>query len=165
MDHLKKKREYIQWFLNFRLKKMRSARLLAKMSHTPEVLERVEFVENISNKENALLVSAKGTASFPFICRVKGSYYSQPLEAFKAMMTLPKESTICVCLEHPHRPSPTNENSTEEDEVNDQMVQELQYIWQSLARQEILYEIDHALDKKDSEEFYRLLEKLRRIEK
>ncbi len=164
MNQLKYKQEYIQWFLNFRLKKLRISRLLLKISQTPQLLERVTFVDDITDRDNALLVSARGTEAFPYICRVDGIYYNQPQEAYKAMLDLPEDEPIYLCLVCPTRPVLPKDGTSRDQAVDDGLVQNLQFIWQRLARQQILHEIDQALDKKDQEEFFRLIEKLRRIE-
>ncbi|WP_366924176.1 YpiB family protein [Metallumcola ferriviriculae] len=166
MNKLKYRQEYIQWFLNFRLKRMRASRLLLKISQNPQLLEQVVFTDDISDKDNALQIAAKGTSAFPFICRIDGMHYSQSLEAYRAMLNLPHDEYIHICLAYPDRPSLPEESVhvNIEADVDGEMVQNLQYIWQHLARQEILNEIDHALDRKDHDEFYRLISKLRRIE-
>lgn len=163
MNSVKQKKDYIHWFLNFRLKKAKAARLLLNLSHTPHLLNQVVFVNDISGKDNSILVSARGTSTFPFICRVNGLYYSDPEDAFEALLHLPEKKKLYLCLSYPERPA-TPELLAEDSEVDDEMVKSLQAIWQKLAREEIMQEIDAALDNNDKEEFLRLTQKLKRID-
>lgn len=164
MNQLRYKQEYIQWFLNFRFKKVRAARLLLKICQNPQLLEQVVFTDDITDKDNAIMVSAKGSDTFPFICRVQGMYYNLLQDAYKALLDLSASDNIYVSLVYPTRPTLPGEEVSNPEDVDDEMVQNLQHIWQNLARQEILHEVDKALDRKDQDAFHRLIQKLRRIE-
>ncbi len=162
MNQVKQKRDYVRWFLNFRLKNPKAAKLLINISRTSHILDQVTFVDDITSKNNALLISARGTSTFPFLCKINGLYYSSPDDILETISQLPENEPLYICLAHPERPVIPEFLDTNMT-VDDGMVKSLQQIWLNIARKEILQEIDMALDKNDEQEFLRLTRKLRQI--
>ena len=162
MNKVKQKRDYVRWFLNFRLKNPKAAKLLINISHNSHILDQVIFVDDITANNNALLISARGTRTFPFLCKINGLYYSNPDDILEIINQLPENEPLYICLAYPERPV-IPELLDINSAVDDDMVKSLQQIWLNIAQKEILQEIDIALDKNDKKEFVRLTRKLRQI--
>ena len=134
-------REFIEWFLRSRELKYEPARkLLHYLVDNPDLLQRVEFVEDIVSFQNAALISAKEAPTHPFLFRWRGRVRYNVDDALNDLKSaLPVRFRIWLSFDpaagKPPAPSP----------------------------QELMDRIDEALDRRDREAFQRLSRKFREL--
>lgn len=132
-------REFIEWFLRTReLKHEPARRLLEYLLENRELLQRVEFVEDIVSFQNAALISAKDAATHPFLFRWRGRVRYDVDEALADLKSaLPVRFRLWLSFDpgvgKPAAPSP----------------------------EELMTLIDEALDRRDREAFERLSQEFR----
>lgn len=157
------KAEAIRSFLDQNQPKLPEARgflqfLLAK----EEILRRLELVDDLAPYPNAILVSAKGSGTYPFFYRRGDRVFHRTSQAVVELMKyVPGEVALCLSTTPP-----------EYDEEREAFMRQLAS-WQNellLAdflrlqkRQALLSEIDHALAKRDMAAFERLSGELRNL--
>lgn len=127
-------REFIEWFLRTRELKYEPARkLLEYLMQNRQLLQRVEFVEDIASFQNAALISAKESQTHPFIFRWRGRVRYDVEEAMADLQsTLPVRFRLWLSFD-PALGRPLLPN-----------------------REELMDQIDQALDRGDREAFQRL---------
>lgn len=132
-------REFIEWFLRTRELKYEPARqLLEYLLENRELLQRVEFVEDIVSFQNAALISAKDAPTHPFLFRWRGRVRYDVEEALADLQSaLPVRFRLWLSFD-PGAGKP-----------------------QTPSREELMDLIDEALDRGDRETFDRLAQAYR----
>ncbi len=158
------KAELIRTFLDHHQPKLPEARgflqfLLAK----EEILRRIEIVEELDGCSNAILVSAKGSGTWPFFYRRGERFFHKTSQAVVELMKFVPES-LYLCLSTV--PGPWTEDQREFVNMlagwrNELFASELERL---NRRFELLYRIDEALASRDHDEFMRWTRELRKLE-
>lgn len=150
LDHYQPKLPEARGFLQF---------LLAK----EDILRRLEIVSDLSDARYAILVSAKGSGSFPFFYKRGDRYYHKTSQAVVELMKfVPERLALSLCTTPPGW-------SPERQEFLDTMSQWYEDVFDDemdkvLKRQTLLERIDHALASGDKGSFEQLSEELRRLD-
>lgn len=134
-------REFIEWYLRtYELKYEPARKLLEYLLQNRQLLQRVEFVEDIASFQNATLISAKDSLTHPFIFRWRGRVRYDVEEALADLhSTLPVRFRLWLSFD-PVVGRPVLPN-----------------------REELMDQIDQALDRGDRETFQRLAQEFRSI--
>ncbi len=155
---LKEKQDYLTWFLtNFPLKSPTAAKILYYISRNSYLLERVSFSKSLRQQPNSLLVSAKGSKTFPFVCKIDGVHYSDPEQIIYLLHNNPPDALICR-LALPESPACAFCSSQRRLKVVNSTKGQAPHLHR---RSSLLTAIDRALDQKNPVEFYRLSGKLK----
>ncbi len=84
------KKDYIRWFLKTqKLKREEARELLRFVLRSEELIARIDFVEDVTPYRDALLVSAQGTGTYPFLFRTNGQVIQDVKEAMKLLKGAP----------------------------------------------------------------------------
>lgn len=159
----KSKAEAIRHFLDHYQPKLTEARgflqfLLAK----EDILRRIEIVDDLADCRNAILVSAKGSGTWPFFYRRGDRFFHRTSQAVVELMKyVPEQIYLCLGTDGPAW-------SAERAELLDMLVHWRDEVFADeigrLARKhQLLGEIDLALDHGDHAGFMRLTEELRSL--
>lgn len=96
---LESKQQYIRWFMSrFALKRRDSRVILSFLLENEDVLSKVTFVENLSYLDNALLISAKGSTTYPFMFRYRGEFVYSSLVTLQRLVDLSDDDSVYVWL-------------------------------------------------------------------
>lgn len=156
------KKDYIYWFLkNFQLKKTDCTRLLQFIANNSYVLNKVNFTAHLQNHENALLISAKGADTYPFMCRINGVYYEDIDQIIHLLQYYPGISLYCR-ISVPATPACNFCHRSKRLAVK-KVVAKAKKINKQPSRQQLLQAIDEALDTNNQEAFLQLTKELRKI--
>ncbi len=176
---LESKQQYIRWFMStFALKRRDSRVILSFLLESEDVLTKVTFVENLSYVDSALLVSAKGSSTYPFMFRYRGEFIYSTLLTLQRLIDLDDADTIYIWLAYdPVSTSPDVQDVVQENPVvawrtraqrvarllirtvEDEMTELLQ------RKVELERLIDLALEQGDRSAFFRHTDELSLIEK
>ncbi len=134
-------KEFIEWFLRtYGLKYEPARKLLEYLLQNRQLLQRIEFVEDIASFQNAALISAKDSPTHPFIFRWRGRVRYDIDEALADLhSTLPVRFRLWLSFD-PGAGRPPLPN-----------------------REELMDQIDQALDRGDREAFERLAQEFKSI--
>ncbi|HEY8345826.1 MAG TPA: YpiB family protein [Symbiobacteriaceae bacterium] len=127
-----------------------------------EILRRIEIVPDISEYRHAILVSAKGSGTWPFLYRKGDRYYFKTSQAVVELMKfIPDRIGLCLSTQPPEW-SPEREEFLQtmarwHDEVFRDEVKRL------TKRQDLLDRIDEALASGDRRRFEELAAELRHL--
>lgn len=157
------KAEVIRAFLDQYQPKLPEARgflqfLLAK----EEILRRLEIVDDLTGIENAILVSAKGSGSWPFLYRRGNRFFHKTSQAVVELMKhVPEPLYLCLSTS-PSPWSPEQQDFLEQAQRwrDELFVDELARL---NRKHELLHRIDAALDCGDHELFMTLSDELRQL--
>lgn len=173
-NNLAEKRELIVWFLRTnRLKKPEAARILEFIKDNKSLLSRIEFSNKLSDKKNALLVSAVYTNTFPLDFRLNNITFGSVDEVIYQLKNNPPPKLFmwlsfatppsCILCSQSHKrqvkalPSPASI-------AHKMLVEAVKNVNRKEAkRKTLLLKIDQCLDEKDVQEFKRLTEELQRL--
>lgn len=173
-NNLAEKRESIVWFLRTnRLKKPEAARILEFIKDNKSLLSRIEFSNKLSDKKNALLVSAVYTNTFPLDFRLNNITFGSVDEVIYQLKNNPPPKLFmwlsfatppsCILCSQNHKrqvkalPSPASI-------AHKMLVEAVKNVNRKEAkRKTLLLKIDQCLDEKDVQEFKRLTEELQRL--
>lgn len=73
---LMKKKKFIDWFLEaYRLKTPETVKILEFIYKNESLLRCTHFVENVRCLPNAVIISAQGAETVPYLCRINNVYY------------------------------------------------------------------------------------------
>lgn len=159
----KSKADQIKAFLEQYQPKLSEARgFLQFMLSKEEILRRTELVSDLTGYECAILVSAKGSGTWPFLFRRGEKVYTKTSQAVVELMkSLPEHIALCLST----APPPW---SAERQEFLDMLARWHDEVFHEdlervTRRQELLRQIDHALDRGDRSLFEQLSAELRRM--
>jgi len=157
------KAETIRAFLDNHQPKLPEARgflqfLLAK----EDILRRLELVSDLSDHRYAILVSAKGSGTWPFFYRRGDRYFHKTSQAVVELMKfVPDQISLCLSTTSPNWTTERQEFldtlSRWHDEVFTGEVERIS------KRQNLLEKIDKALASGDRGSFEQLTEELREL--
>lgn len=157
------KAEAIRAFLDTHQPKLPEARgflqfLLAK----EDILRRLELVSDLNGCRHAILVSAKGSGTWPFFYRRGDRYFHKTSQAVVELMKfVPDQISLCLSVTPPEwseeRESFLRTLSAWHDEVFHEEIDRI------ARRQNLLDRIDLALSKGDRSSFEQLTEELRQL--
>ncbi|MFO7173671.1 MAG: YpiB family protein [Bacillota bacterium] len=157
------KAEVIRAFLDHHQPKLPEARgflqfLLAK----DEILRRLVIVDDLDGCEAAILVSAKGSGTWPFFYRYGNRFYHKTSQAVVELMKFVPEPLYLRLSTEPPPMTPEREEflrqlATWQEEIFMEEVRKIN------RRQELLSRIDAALAAGDRAAFMRYSEELRRL--
>lgn len=157
------KAETIRSFLEQHQPKLPEARgflqfLLAK----EDILRRLELVFDLTDHENAILVSSKGSGGWPFFYRRGDRYYHKTSQAVVELMRfVPEKIALCLSTAEPtwsaDRQDFLDTLARWHDEV---FADEIERV---TRRQTLLARIDEALTAGDRGSFDKLTEQLREL--
>lgn len=157
------KAEAIRHFLDHNQPKLPEARgflqfLLAK----EDILRRIELVDDLTGCRNAILVSAKGSGTWPFFYRRGERFFHRTSQAVVELMKyVPESIYLCLSCEPPEWSEDREELMAMLARWRDEIfAEELERL---CRRQQLLEEIDLALQDGDQNEFLRLSGELRRL--
>ena len=159
----KSKADQIKAFLEQYQPKLSEARgFLQFMLSKEEILRRTELVSDLMGYDCAILVSAKGSGTWPFLFRRGDKVYTKTSQAVVELMkSLPEHIALCLST----APPPWSEERQEFLETlarwHDEVFQE--DLERVTRRQELLRRIDEALDAGDRDTFAQLAAELRRL--
>jgi uncharacterized protein YpiB (UPF0302 family) len=90
------KKEFIYWFLtNHYLKWPHVSKLLYYLYNNESLLNRTLFSRYLSNQGDTLLISATGSKTFPFICKLRGRFYNDVDQIIDELRCNPPETLLC----------------------------------------------------------------------
>ncbi len=168
------KRELIIWFLRTnRLKKPEASRVLEFIRDNKNLLSRVQFTHKLSDKWDALLVSAVYTNTFPFDFRLNNVPYGSVDQVIHQLRTNPPKC-LYIWLSYASPPGCRLCSQSGRKQVqaklnpmslaNRLLVEAVRTVNQKESyRNVLLKKIDKALDEKNPEEFNRLSSELRKL--
>lgn len=155
------KAEAIRHFLDHNQPKLPEARgflqfLLAK----EDILRRIELVDDLTGCRNAILVSAKGSGTWPFFYRRGERFFHRTSQAVVELMKyVPESIYLCLSVEAPEwseeREALMVMLARWRDEVFGEEMERL------VRRHNLLSQIDAALQAGDEADFMRLSGELR----
>jgi uncharacterized protein YpiB (UPF0302 family) len=157
------KAEAIRWFLDHHQPKLPEARgflqfLLAK----EDILRRLEIVDDLAPCRHGILVSAKGSGTWPFFYRRNDRFFHRTSQAVVELMKfVPEQLYLCLSTAPPE----WDETRQEFLEMMSRWQEELfhEEIHRIERRQELLSAIDMALEHRDVDTFQRLTAELRHL--
>jgi len=171
---LAEKRELIVWFLRTnRLKKPEAARVLEFIRDSKTLLSRVQFTNKLSDKRDALLVSAVYTNTFPFDFRLDNVSYGSVDQVISQLKTNPPKR-LHVWLSYVSPPgcrlcsSSTRKQAqavpTPASAAHKMLVEAVRAVNKKESRRkDLLEKINQALDERNPREFNRLTAELRKL--
>ncbi len=114
---LEAKQQYIHWFMStFALKRRDSRVLLSFLLENEDVLARITFVENLSYVDSALLISARGSGTYPFMFRDRGEFVYSTLLTLQRLVDRDDDEPIYLWLAYdPSSASPDLLNVVQEN--------------------------------------------------
>jgi len=127
-----------------------------------EILRRLEIVSDISEYRHAILISAKGSGTWPFLYRKGDRYYFKTSQAVVELMKfIPDRIGLCLSNQPP-------EWSAERQEFLEMMAQWHDEVFHAevkrlTKRQNLLDRIDEALASGDRGRFEQLAAELRHL--
>lgn len=160
---IKSKVDVIRSFLECHQPKLPEARgflqfLLAK----EEILRRIEVVEDLDNCPHAILVSAKGSGTWPFFYRRGDRYFHKTSQAVVELMRfVPDQIALCLSATPPDWSQDRQEFLDRLALWHDEVFQD--ELMRLTRRQALLQQIDQALEKGDKGSFEDLTERLRQL--
>lgn len=161
---VRSKAEAIRSFLDHHQPKLSEARgFLQFLLAREEILRRLEIVEDLTGCTNAILVSAKGTGSWPFFYRRAGRFFNRTSQAVVELMKHVPEP-LYLCLSTDARPwDPEHEEfmamlARWREEAFDDEIDRLR------RKFDLLHQIDQALERGDQTSFMELTGELRQLE-
>lgn len=161
---LKAKVEVIRLFLEAHQPKLPEVRSFLQVLLTKEeILRRLELTDDLSEYRYAILVSAKGSGTWPFYYRRGDRYFYKTSQAVVELMKfIPDRIGLCLSTEPP-------EWSEEREEFLSQMATWYDEIFQDAVariarRNELLERIDGALASGDRSLFDQLATELRLLD-
>lgn len=160
---LKSKVDAVRSFLENHQPKLPEARgflqfLLAK----EEIIRRIEIVSDLSDCRHAILVSAKGSGTWPFFYRRGDRYFHKTSQAVVELMKfIPETIYLCLSTTPPEWSAERQEFlDLLSDWYDDVFHGELERV---TRRQSLLDRIDEALATGDKGSFEQLTEELRHL--
>lgn len=157
------KAEAIRLFLDQHQPKLPEARgflqfLLAK----EDILRRLEIVPELNDQRHAILVSAKGSGTWPFFYRRGDRYFHKTSQAVVELMKfVPEQIYLCLSAEPPEWSEDRQEFLDTLATWHDELFAE--EIDKVTRRQELLERIDKALAAGDRGSFVQLTHELRQL--
>lgn len=162
------KKDYIRWFLKTqRLKREEARELLRLLLRSEELIARIDFVEDVTPYRDALLISAQGTGTYPFLFRTNGQVVQDVAQAMDLLRDSPPVR-LKVWLSF----GKTAETQVESDDGTirllahaQQLLAELQdeYAERERLAGELMDQIHDALASGDREMFTKLSTEYRRV--
>ena len=173
-NSLAEKRELIVWFLRTnRLKKPEAARVLEFIKDNKTLLSRVQFTQSLSNKKDALLISAVYTNTFPFDCRMNNVSYglvdevihqlkqNPPLKLY-LWLSYASPPNCLLCTQSNRRKVPAKLNPA--TAAHRMLVDAVRAVNKKEARRKaLMLRIDECLDERNLHKFKELTEELHRL--
>ncbi|MHB8171330.1 MAG: YpiB family protein [Thermincolia bacterium] len=172
---LQKRRLISKFLRDYCPKDFRGQRVLELLLSCDCLLARVQLVENIRYMPNAMLVSAEGSQTFPFLCRLYDRYYdnldeirgillNNPPDVIFLWLSVDKELTCGLCGENLLVTSDTQAfvllkkfTQTLQDEL------EVEVLLKERVKGELMGHIDRALTTGNRELFNKLAEKYKKV--
>mgnify|MGYP001186271069 CR=1 FL=1 len=169
------KRSFVDWFLkNHELQKKECAWLLTYLMSEDKLLEKVRFVDDITNVHRSIVISAKGIKGLPFQFK-KGKIISSDVQkAFHDLRLNPDEDIFIKLIftkseQCPEYAAVCESIFSAQDRVRTNTLYSLladMVLDEALEKFEIkqLYaKIDRSLEKRDRETFLRLSQRLKQL--
>ncbi|AQS58751.1 YpiB family protein [Desulforamulus ferrireducens] len=174
-NSLAEKRELIVWFLRTnRLKKPEAARVLEFIKDNKTLLSRVQFTQNLSDKKDALLISAVYTNTFPFDCRINNVSFGSVDEVIHQLKHNPPNKlylwlsyvsppNCLLCTQANRRKASAKPNPAAV--AHRMLVDAVRAVNKKEARRKALMsKIDECLDERNFPKFKELTEELHRLD-
>lgn len=170
-NSLTEKRELIIWFLRTnRLKKPEATRVLEFLRDNKNLLSRVQFTNKLSDKKDALLVSAVYTNTFPFDFRLNSINYGSVDQVIHQLKTNPPKQ-LYIWLSYASPPVCRLCSRTGRKQVqalpnpmsvaHKLLVEAVRNVnYKESRRKTLLNKINRALDEKNHQEFTKLTAEL-----
>jgi len=160
----KSKADQIKAFLARHQPKLSEARgFLQFMLSKEEILRRTELVTDLSGAECAILVSAKGSGTWPFLFRRGDKIYTKTSQAVVELMkSVPEHIALYLSTEPPEWSEERQEFLNMLARWHDEVFRE--DVDRVTRRQELLRQIDEALERGDRGAFHQLAAELRRLD-
>lgn len=168
-DILYKKKKFIKWFLRtFGLKRLDSARLLEFILQRDDLLQNINFVEDVRHLPDAVIISALDTPTVNFLCRINNIYYENiddiiaalaynPPERIFMWLSFDRESFCSMCdlikQEDPEAKAKVFYHQVVK-KLEKEMAEHISTKEENKKR--LMEQIDDALDKSDKEGFMEL---------
>jgi uncharacterized protein YpiB (UPF0302 family) len=155
--------EAIRWFLEHHQPKLPEARgFLQFLLVKEDILRRLELVSDLTDAPCGILVSAKGSGTWPFLYRIGDKCYHKTSQAvIELMKAVPERIALCLSTAPPEW---TPERQVFLDMLaqwhNDLFTEEVTKI---VRRQALLDRIDEALASGDRGSFEQLAAELRQL--
>ncbi|RYD04189.1 hypothetical protein N752_15200 [Desulforamulus aquiferis] len=173
-NSLAEKRELLVWFLRTnRLKKPEAARVLDFIKENKNLLSRVQFTSKLSDKKDALLVSAVYTNTFPFDFRLNNINYGSVDQVIHQLkINPPKKLFIWLSYASPPGCKLCSRSGRKQVQgipnpmsmAHRMLVEAARNVnFKESRKKKLLSKIDRALDEKNQGEFTRLTAELRNL--
>ena len=167
------KKNFISWFVsNHALKRREALWILNYLLNHEILLKQIHFVERVDCTPKGMWFSTEKAPDESFYCYKAGSRFSNPEQAFHDIRLNSKEECyIEMEFEDAYLTMvkfgilEKNPFYEEESSSNEEVHQALTEIQLSVLKQEILTQIDQALEKGNQELFIKLTEQLKELEK
>lgn len=161
---LKAKVEVIRLFLEAHQPKLPEVRSFLQVLLTKEeILRRLELTDDLSEYRYAILVSAKGSGSWPFFYRRGERYFYKTSQAVVELMKfIPDRIGLCLCADPPEWSEERQEFLTQMASWHDELFQEA--VVKIARRHQLLERIDNALASGDRSLFEELAAELRLLD-
>lgn len=165
MNQIGFKRNYLHWFLDTqRLKWPKTAKLLKHIIENEHILERIEFVEDINYYRNALMISGRGTATYPFVLRLDGQYIydvDQAIEALEAANFY--KLYVKISYSKGFAQQELKRPKTRSWKIKKAWLGKVSQERKESFYRHLMALVDITLDRRDKEGFYRLTNQLKKL--
>lgn len=164
-----KKKKLIEWFLETHgLKRPESYKILRYLMDNRVMLSRTHFVENVRCLPNALIISAEGSTTVSFLCRLNNVYYENIDEIIAHLEHNPPEDLfiwlsfdrefVCSACSNVLMANPEIDESIIYYKVVGELEKELNLAFQAREKhkEKLLHEIDDTLEGGDRQRFLTL---------
>lgn len=161
---IKSKADLIKSFLERHQPKLSEARgflqfLLAK----EEILRRIEVVSDLSTSDCAILVSSKGSGTWPFLYRCGDRCLTKTSQAVVELMkNVPERISLCLSAAPPEWSEERQEFLETLAAWHDELFSD--ELERMTRRQLLLHRIDEALETGDRGSFQQLTDELRQLD-
>lgn len=161
---LKAKVEVIRLFLETHQPKLPEVRSFLQVLLTKEeILRRLELTDDLSEYRYAILISSKGSGSWPFFYRRGDRYFYKTSQAVVELMKfIPDRIGLCLSTETPAWTEERQEFLSQMAAWHDEVFQDA--ITKIARRKDLLEQIDLALASGDRSLFDRLATELRLLD-
>lgn len=173
MVSVSEKKDFLKWFLNsYQLKRRECAWLLNFLLSDDKIMEKVHFVKEAEYCPKGMIISTVDVDNIPF-CYYRNNRIVLDTEKAFHDIRLNKEEDVYIQLNFPNAhlnsqyfavletnpfsPSGGLHNNVDRLEVE----QLIAHVMKKFRKEQLLKEIDQALDKKDKERFIELTNQLK----
>lgn len=174
---LEAKKAFISWFLDcYQLKRRESMWILNYLLNHDIVLNKVHFIEHVNKTPRGIMMSTVGVESEPFLFYKDGKVFTDPEQAFhEVRLNWRDDMYLELSFREPWKTEQylavleDNPYYKWNDQISSEVIYEVDYAIRKLdltnQKNQLLIDIDQALEFGDKLKFINLSSKLNYIEK